>query len=193
MKFEDLQVIWKSQEERPVFTIDADVLRERLEASDRKMSRFFAYEEWFYIIMVAILGIMIISEPILEPHDYHQLPMGAGLLLLSAYLLIHRQRSKKQALDFDRSLVGTVDLSIYRLESYVRWVKRANLLYWLFMIVIGVVTFALHHDSKPIWIWPLMVLFWAFAYIALRVQLNTKRNRIKDLTGLRDKLGNGPL
>jgi hypothetical protein len=111
-----------------------------------------------------------------------------GLLALAVYLFIHRRQRIKQEIGFDASILGTIDRSIDRLQSYATWVKRANILFWILLLIIGVVSFAMYYDSKPFWLWPPMGAFGLFAWFAVRRQLKEQRRSIEKLSQLREKL-----
>lgn len=188
MEFEDIQVIWKSQEEQPAFAIDPDVLKTRLEENDIRLERLYTFEEWFYIAITSGLGVAIISEPILDRHEYYQLPIGAGFLAVALFLILNRNRRKKKDVGFELSILGTVELSISRLVEYVSWVKRTMTYFWTVTVITTITSFALDYDSKPIWIWPLFICACVFAYFAVRKQIRCQQRSIKNLQSLREKL-----
>lgn len=188
MEFKDLQVIWNEQSNEPQFVVDSDLLYSRLEQDDIKTQRFQAFEEWCYAAMTAVVGVLTISEPILEHKEYHQLPLGAVFLFLSAYFLWKKRQRRKEAPDYDESFLGMIDGSIAHLESYSRWTKWANILFWVCTIISSLVTLFLYYDSKPIWIWIGLVVMLGVTYVAVGKQLQDKALAIENLRSLKRQL-----
>jgi len=188
MKFEDIQIVWNEQCSEPKFLVDSAALYARLERDDIKNRRLQAFEEWMYSAMAAVVGILTISEPILENKEYHQLPLGVAFLLLSTFFLWKKVQRQKEEPEYEESFLGIIEVSISRLESYSRWVKRANLLFWFCTIVSALVTMFLYHDSKPVWLWFGLIAMMLASYIAVGKQLRNKAQGIRGLQALREQL-----
>ena len=188
MEFKDLQVVWDEQSTEPQFVVDTDALYNRIEKDDIKNRRLQAFEEWMFSAMAAVVGILTISEPILEHKEYHQLPLGTAFLLLSAFFLWKKWQRQKEDPEYDQSFVGILDVSIARLKSYARWVKRAHILFWIFTSISAVISMILYHDSKPVWLWFVLILVMFASFVAVSKQLRNKEQGIQALQMLRDQL-----
>lgn len=188
MEFKDLQVIWDEQSAEPQFVVDSDVLYTRIEQDAIKARKFQSFEEWMYSLMTAVVGILTISEPILEHKEYHQLPLGAVFLFLSVFFLWRKKQREKETPDYGDSFVGMIDTSIAHLESYSRWTKWANILFWICTLISSLVTLILYYNSKPVWIWIALAVMMIITYVAVSKQLRARAEAIKNLQSLKQQL-----
>ena len=188
MEIKDLQVIWDEQSVKPQFVVDTDVLYARIEKDDIKNRRLQAFEEWMFSAIAGVVGILAISEPILEHKEYHQLPIGAAFLVLSIFFLWKKGQRQKEEPKYEDSFLGIIDVSISRLEKYSRWVKRAHILFWILTTITAVISMILYHDSKPVWLWFGLAAMMFASFVGVSKQLKNKEQGIESLQALREQL-----
>jgi len=185
MEFSDIRILWDEQKKEHQFTMDSEILYRRLERSHIKTRKLQSFQEWMFSFMTAALGLIIISEPLLEQKEYHQYPIGGLFLMLSAFFLYQKVQRIKERPNYDHSFLTIIDNSIIQLNTYSHWTKRAHALFWICMSTSMVVTFILFHDSKPIWLWFSFLLMMLVSFLGLRNQLKNKTKGISKLAEIR--------
>jgi len=185
----DVCGVWKSQDEQPPFEVDSS----RLAAAVQQSSR---HSEWtvgiFEIMMTLIMvgtGMATISEPILYGTDYFQLVTALPYFGIAAFLLIGRQARRQNESRFDQSLLGLVEKSQSQIDYKIR---RLNSVLWWFILpgaVGALISFAFLYDSKPVWVWFMIVAANLLFYWLVRREVRTSLQPQKaELETLRQKL-----
>ena len=204
MDFEDLKIVWESQNEKPLFAINEDGLHSILRRKSRRFKRSIFWRDLREIgISLAMFLILLYLGSIpdyglakdLVLWEIVALFTAAGLWLFYAlYILVHRKRQESRERQYTSSLRGDLDREIAQTEYQIRMAK--NILWW---------------GLLPTWVAALLVILvtvesgWARLLLILAVllymvgaELWTKKRKIKrdflprqrELESLRDKLAN---
>ena len=191
MDFEELKVIWKNDE--PLYAINREALHARVRNQGQVISKCVNAVEVIMLATFFILAIVVGSEPLLEGHDWHQLLDAIVYLIVAAYLsagFLQRRRRERQ---FDPSLRGDLDKAISQLDHHI---QRWRSLQWWCLLPLTITTFVhflLKYDSKPPWIWLMVVGGLSVTFIACRWEVRQKLlPKKRDLESLRDLLTGEP-
>lgn len=109
MEFDELRVIWDSQNEEPMFAIDSDALHRRVKKEERNIQFVLNMFEIMSMLILLVLGIAVGLEPFIDKHEYHQLAEAALYLAAASYLAIELRRRKRAEKQFADSLLGDLD------------------------------------------------------------------------------------
>ncbi len=189
MDFDDLQVIWDSQKEQPMYVIDQQAVMSMVKQRGVAVERLVNCFELCMMAIVLTVGLAVISEPLIFGDDYHQLLTANLWFGVFVYLWLSRRKRRRAEVDFDRSVVGMIDKAIAQIDYKIRQLRTIG---WWFIapVMTGMsIGFFFLWDSKPVWVWPLTVGAFALTYWLMRreiwVHLIPQR---KELESLRDKL-----
>lgn len=190
MDYKDLEIIWSTQQENPVFTVNHVTLSDRLRSETDRSARKSFRLSIFYQAIALFMFFMLIAEPIFERHDYFQIPMAIVFLGLFFYLFKIRRKKINGALVSQSSIRENLETSLKQATSDYAWHKGMSCWVFVTFLFTMVSTFAIFYGSKPMWIWIATVITWSFWIAEIRRDTRRKSARITDLQSLRDQLIN---
>lgn len=189
MDFEEMKVIWDSQNEQPLYAFEQASLEKRIRSEGQDISFCLEMFEIMTMLILLVMGVVFPLEPILEGHDFHQIPEGLLFLAIAGWLFRERRRRKQYEQRFDNSLLGDLDRSIFRVDVQIR---RLRGFLWVFIVPMCVITamrLPWDYITKPWWLWAIMVVGTAFTiYVMRREVQQTHLPRKASLQSLREKL-----
>lgn len=186
MNFDDLQVIWKEQDTRPLYAIDEAALQRWAREEAQAVTRRVNFEELVMLGSLLVAAGILVTSALLGARPGNYL---AALALLAAggsllWLRILRQRSD---LDFDDSILGAVDRALSQIDHQVRRLRTIG--WWLvapYLVGMGL-AMAIEGRSPLVWALVLGVVPLAL-WDARRLIRRRFEPRRAELTALRDKL-----
>jgi hypothetical protein len=148
MDFEELRVIWNSQDDRPLYAINEAGLHEHVRRKSRAFMRRNFWRDFREIAvgLVAGAGFLVFGGMlVLENEDRWRLWLGpdvevsrwdaltmvvvSGLwLFFASYQLICRKRQEQRERRFESSLRGDIDRTISRTEHQIRMAR--SIVWW---------------------------------------------------------------
>ena len=189
MNFNELKVIWDSQNHEPLYAIDRKAMHARIKSEGREIEFCL---NMFEIISVAILlglGLAVGLEPLIDGRDYHQFIDATFYLAAGTYLARELRRRKRAEAKFEDSLLGDLDRAIFQVEVQIR---RFKVFPWIVlgpMVALSLLKLPLYHDTKPLWLWPITLGMLLVTFHSLRHELKQKKEpHRQSLQTLRAKL-----
>lgn len=186
MEFDEMQKIWDSQNNEPLYAINENALHNRIMSKKKTGYHITNTSELLLIIVNAGAGLFILGANFSKPGANIYRYLLAGWMLLSAlYMLLSRVRRIKGSHQFDRSMLGDLSYAISLASYQVRLsqVGRWNIL------PIGVLCILwLWESEKPTLSIIVIAILFAFAAYATRWEHSIYKNRKKELEVLQKKL-----
>lgn len=215
MELSELQLIWDSQNQEPLYAMNEAalyaVVRRRSEEWDHCQARCFGIEITLGLVCSAL---MLVFASALAFGDRAWLASfswvkvtgsrGDSLALLlagviwlyySAYMFLARQRQLRREQEFESTLRGTLERALSQTEFQV---AMARGIIWWGLLPVWVastlwVLVLLHLSAKPAWIYPIVAVFIVGALVAVIVSkqrsiTNRFQPRKDELETLRAKL-----
>lgn len=188
MDYKDLEVIWGTQQETPVFTVNHNTLCGRLHREATKSARNSFWLSIFYQAIALFMFFMLIAEPIFERHDYYQIPIAVVFLGLFFYLFTIRRKKNDGVLVSQNSIRANLEASLKQATSDYVWYKGVSWWGFAIFLITMVINFVMFYGTKPSWIWIATVVAWCLWIPAILRDTQRKSARIADLQALRDQL-----
>jgi hypothetical protein len=187
MEFDELQKIWDTQNNQPLYAINEEVLHNRIQSKMRQGYHITNYSELLLIIVNLGTGSFVLALNLFkQPVNISMYLLAAWMLATALYSLVSRVRRIKGDHRFDRSMQGDLSHAI-SLASYQ--VRLSQIMRWN-MLPVGLFTLlGLLEDGKAIWIAGLVLIFFVFTWYAARWEHNLYKNRKRALVALQNKLG----
>lgn len=189
MEFEDIQMIWDSQENAPLYTINEQSLNKRILKDETKARHGLNMLEISSMLILFSMGIAVGMEPILDHHDYHQWLYSVVYISIAIWVYRQREMRLKAEAMFEPGLLGDLNRSISVIDSHIercrgffRWVMGP-------IALMTAISYPFYYDSKPIWIWPalLLCILGTFQIMKHTIKKDLEPKR-QSLQSLRDKL-----
>lgn len=128
MEFDELQKIWHSQTNEPLWVINEQALYKRIQQKKKKVSYIANFSELLLLVVYIGSGSFIIGLNYVKPRPNLLLyVMAAWMLGTAVYVLVSRVRRMKNSYIFDRSLLGELNQAVstatyqVQLSQIVRW------------------------------------------------------------------------
>lgn len=187
MDFEELQKIWDSQNNQPMYVINQEALHRRITAKKKKAIRITNLSELLLITVNIISGgFVLVMNLSMEKTNLSFHVMTTWMLGSAVYLLISRVR-RMRSISFERSMLGdlthAISVATYqvRLSQIMRW----NILPIGLLSIIGV-----WEGGKSIAFIVGLIVCFALAYYAGGWEHNIYQSRKRELEILQRKLAN---
>jgi hypothetical protein len=188
MEFDELQKIWDSQNDMPLYAIDENALHNRISSKKNKGRHITNFSELLTIVVYFagggfILGINLINK---NANGFLYL-MSAWMFLVAIYTLISRIRRIKKDNLFDRSIRGDLFHAVSVASYQVRF---SQLMRWNMLPVSLLLVLSVLESGKSIWLAVGTSVFLVIANYAAGWEHNIYKRRKHELEILRDKLEN---
>jgi len=186
MEFEEMQKIWDSQNNKPLYAINEQALHNRIQSKKKQTSHITNFSELLLIIVNLGAGCFVLGINLFRPGgNKYMCLLGVWMLSTALYLFRNRIRRIKGDKKFDRSLCGDLNHAIsvaayqVRLSQTMRW----NILPIGAFIMLGV-----WDSGKAIWIAGLILVFFVLAYFGSAREHSIYKARKRELEILQAKL-----
>jgi membrane protein insertase Oxa1/YidC/SpoIIIJ len=188
MDFEELQVIWNSQNHEKMYTINEDVLDNYIKNKGKSIGKMLSLSEFILIAVNLVVGIWLTIESLDNNNPSTQSILAVFYLAFVVFSFTRRLIRRNEEKPFDQTIAGELDKAIWRVDYLMRQGKNAIIWYLIpLAAILGVMSFL---DTKR--------LLWAFGFIVVtivvsyfeyqrenkKIHLPNKRN----LEALREKL-----
>jgi len=186
MEFEELQQIWDSQNNQPLYVINEKALHNRILSKKKQIHHIANISELLSVIVNIVAGGFILGMNL-----YNQ-KVNISMYILSAwmfgsafYLLISRIRRLKEEHQFNRSMLGELKHAISTATHQVRLshVMRWNIVPIGLLSLLGVL-----EGGKSVWIIIVLLIVFVFAFFAGGWEHGIYRNKKRELEILLNKL-----
>ena len=189
MDFEEMKVIWDTQNEEPLYAFDEAALHQSVRKKARGFKRLVVFFE--AVMMVVALGgsVLYVIEPLRDGQDYHRFVSAAIFLAAATHFFIGIRRRWQRETGFDQSLLRDLNKALWQVDYHI---SRSRAIRWWFIFpcVLGIsIDFVFRLDFRLVWIWLLFLLLMAVATWGIEKEIRClylpKKRRLE---ALRDKL-----
>lgn len=154
MNFDDMKVIWDSQNERPLYAVDEGVLRATVRRSSQRFRNVIVVCHVIILVTWAALAVLYLIDPLIRGEALHRLVAGVILLVLAAGQTVALARRRAGESRFvEPSIRGDLDLAIWRIDYDIAWAHTLRRWYILPFIVAISIDFAFHVNARTIVMW----------------------------------------
>ena len=188
MEFDELQKIWDSQNDKPLYAIDENALHNRIISKKNKGRHISNISELLTIIVNFAAGTFILGINILKGNPNISLYlMSVWMFAVAVYTLVNRSRRIKKDNLFDRSIRG----DLFHAVSVANYqVKFSRLMRWNILPISLFLFLVVLESGKSIWLAACTSVFLVLANYVAGWEHNFYKTRKLELEILRDKLEN---
>ncbi len=188
MEFEDLQKIWDSQYNRPLYALDEKALHSRIVSKRKSAYNITNKSELLSILVNLVGGCFVLAINLFnQSGNVFMYLIAAWMLCTGVYVWVSRLRRIKGELQFDRTMQGDLHYAISMATYQVQFSKlmRWNILPMGVLVVLG-----LGVGSKPVWMVVVILIFFGLTYYASGWEHRIYVSRRRELELLKNKLEN---
>ena len=187
MEFEEMQIIWDSQNNEKLYAIDEATLFKNIKRKGRSVNRILIFVQLVMIGANLAAGTALIIDGINDSAAWGQFLIAAVYLAYCIYAIfrwINRYQDEKR---FEETMLGELDRAIWRTSYLIKQGQDLITWYLIPLIVLGTI-FLIFEGSEFRWI-GLLWLSLPLAYYGGRWEINKwYLPKKRDLESLRETL-----
>jgi Flp pilus assembly protein TadB len=188
MEFEELQKIWDTQNNEPLYAINEKALHNRILSKKKQGLHITNISELLSIIVNAGAGCFIFGVNFFKHSgNMFMYILSAWMFICALYLLVSRLRRVKANQRFDRSISGDLNNAI-SVATYQ--VRLSQMMRWNILPTGTLITLGVWNGGKSVWLAAGMLLFFVLTYYASAWEHNIYKRKKRELEMLKSKLDN---
>lgn len=186
MEFEELQKIWDSQYNRPLYALDEKALHSRIVSKRKSAHHITSKSELLSLLVNLGAGCFVLAVNLLnQSGNVFMYLIAAWMLCTGVFVWVSRLRRIKGELQFDRSMQGDLHHAISMANYQVHFSK---LMRWNILPMGALVVSGLWVGSKSVWMIVVIFIFFGLTYYASGWEHRLYVSRRRDLELLKNKL-----
>lgn len=186
MEFEELQKIWDTQNNQPLYALNEKAMYNRILSKKKKAYHIANISELLLIVVYIGAGSFILGVNLFNQSESVFMYLLSVWMFGSAlYSLVSRIRRIKGNRRFDRSMRGDLEhaISIATYQVRLSWIMRWNTLPIAALTILGV-----WQSGTPLWVVALLLIFFVLGNYASGWEHNIYIARKRELEILQTKL-----
>jgi len=185
MEFDELQKIWDTRHDQPMYVINEEALHHRIVEKKYHVIHIAVFTEWLLIIVNVATGVFLLETNV-TGHGYFFIYVLAAWMFGSAlYVLVNRIGRIGAFRRFDRTLLGDLQHAIAAARYQVR---ISHIMRWNVVPVGLLVLFSLWEGGKPVWLALVVTLFFIITFYASGWEHRIYKAKRQELEILQHKL-----
>lgn len=120
MDFEELQVIWNSQNSEKMYVVNENALHTYIKRKGQSIKHTLNFFEFILIGVNLAVGIWLTIESLDNNPLSNQLILAVFYLAFAVYGVIRRFMRRNEEKPFDHTMVGELDKAIWRIDYLMR-------------------------------------------------------------------------
>ena len=186
MEFEEMKRIWDTQNNEPVYAINEEALRKRIEGKKKQVSYTTGLSELIIIgANILAAGIIMVSGAIEGKQSTFAYLLAAAMVLTAVFMAVSRIRRMRSEDRFEASMLGDLDHAITN-ARYQVWLAAAGR--WGLLPIALFTTLSVWDDGTTWWKLLLVLAFFVAAYFLSGKEYKCIKHRKNKLEALRDNL-----
>ena len=185
MEFEEMQKIWDTQNNQPLYTINEEALHNRIVTKKSQSIHIAGFSEWLLMIVNMAAGAFIFGTNWVQHNWVFMYLLAAWMFGSAIYVLVSRLRRLKDQQRFDRTMLGDLQ---HALAAASYQVRLAQIMRWNVVPVALLIVLGIWESGKPVWLSVVICIFFILTFYASGCELNIYKNKKKELEILQHKL-----
>ncbi len=186
MEFEELQKIWDSQNNKPLYAIDENALHNRILTKKRQTYHITNVSELLSIIVNLCTGSFVFVINYSGSHaSIAMYIMAAWMLMVSLYALVSRVKRIRGEQQFHRTMKDDLNHAVAMATYQVR---LSQLMRWNIIPIAALCLLGMLEAEKNGWVFLLTLGFFAITYYASGWEHNIYKGKKQELEILKARL-----
>ena len=167
MEFEEMQIIWNSQNDEKLFTINEAALHAYIKRKNKSVNFWLELFEWVMIGVNFIVGITLAVVTLTENELFYQyILLSAFYIAFSIFALIRRVRRRSEQVRFENTMLGELDKGIWQIDYLLR--QGQSMMLWYIVPLVIIASITMYFTATPLWLVGLMLAIGPFSYFGMR-------------------------
>ncbi len=170
MEFEEMQIIWNTQNDEKMYAINEAALYAQIKNKGQSIERKATLVEAIMIGTNLIVGVVLILDALGDRSQVGQLVIAALYLAYAVIALARRLLRHKAVVHFDQTLLGELDKAIWQTDYLIR--QGMSMAVWYLLPLLVVSSIVLIFNGKLLLAIGLLVVLLPATYVASRWEIN---------------------
>jgi hypothetical protein len=155
MSFEDIQSIWDTQSNDPLFTLDQTELNFAVRKRSRAISIQLNSLEIWGILLLVIVALITIQDDLMRGDFSNPVTYLTSCLMFvgSSYLIVRRVQRKQREQQFNATTRSTLEHSIAQLDYQMWFLKISNRVFNVVLIISMSLQYLNNPGGRPLWLY----------------------------------------
>lgn len=149
MDFEDIQVIWNSQQEETLYAINEAALYKQIKRKGQSVNRLLNLFELMMITANFIVGIVLVIDVVRDSGEMYDYILPAMYLAYSVGAVVFWLMRRKEEMRFDETILGTLDKAIWQINYLIK--QAHTMIQWYAFPLMLMVALTMFYNAKPFW------------------------------------------
>jgi hypothetical protein len=185
MEFEELQKIWNTQNNQPMYTINEQALHKRILAKKSQAFHITRFSEWLLIIVYTTVTGVIFWNNFTGQRSAFMFILSAWMFACVIYVSIHRLHRIRGQKQFDRTMLGDLQHALSMASSQVR---LARIMRWNTLPTGMLILLSFWENGISVWIVVAAAVFFILVFYASGWEYNIYKRKKQELEALLAKL-----
>lgn len=186
MEFDELQKIWDTQNNQPLYVINEQALHNRIVAKKHQGIHIAVITEWILIIANTASGAFVLQQNYTGRRGLIFVYLLAAWMLGTAlYVLVNRIRRMREQKQFNRSLSGDLQHAI---TTVIYQVRIGHIMRWNTIPIMLLVLLSTWEGGQSVWFSLVVALFFILIFYASGWELRIHKAKKRELEVLQQKL-----
>ena len=155
-EFEDMRVIWDSQNEEKLYAINENALYRQIKRKGKSVSRLL---QRFEIIMIGVnllVGIGLIAFELQSDGNIYEYVLPSIYLAYAVLAFVWRHTRRQEDMHFEPTMLGELDKAIWQVDYLIK--RSRDLMLWYLLPLALFVGGETLYEGKPLIALALIVL-----------------------------------
>ncbi len=153
MEFEEMQVIWNSQNDEKLYAINEQALHDRIRRKGQSVNRLVGIFEWIMIVANLLVGVVLAVEAFYDQESLLYYVLPALYLAYGVFALVRRLTRRKAGERFAPTVLGELDKALWQINFLINQSRTIIVWYLLPIFLVASVYFLLNGK----WLWALVL------------------------------------
>lgn len=185
MEFEELQQIWDTQNNQPMYAINEQAMHQRILAKKHQAFHITRFSEWMLIIVYTAVTGFIFWNNFAGQHSVFMFILSAWLFAGVIYVSLHRLQRIRGQKHFDRTMLGDLQHALSMANSQVR---LARIMRWNILPMGMLILLSFWENGISVWIVVVAAVFFILVFYASAWEYNIYKHKKRELELLLEKL-----
>ena len=128
MEFEDMKLIWDSQNNEPLYAINQEALYRQIQSKSRSITRLLDRKDLKMIVANLLVGILLIVVYWQDNEPGYEYVLPVAYLAFFVYALYRRFARHQEIVGFEKTILGELDKAIWQSEYLIK--QSRTMVFW---------------------------------------------------------------
>ena len=147
MEFEEMQIIWNSQNNEKLYAINEKALFEKIKRKGRSVNSYVKFVEVVMILTNLVAGLLVMYQGVTGERSWGQITLASVYLLYLVYGIYRWFARRQDEQQFEQSMLGELNKAIWRSDYLMKQGHQMIFWYLLPIIVISIIFVLLEGGS----------------------------------------------